>query len=368
MSTRPDFRRTQNNFDLLRLILAIGVCFHHVAYLIQSTVLPKQLPFLSAQDCVFCFFTISGYLIAKSLNRSQNLWDYAEKRVRRIYPAYFLVITACVVAGFFLTNLSAGEFARSAHTWKYIVFNLSFLNMLTPDLPGVFTDNRSTAINGSLWSIRVEVFCYVLLPVMLFFARKWGTRATAILGLLLFCFGIAVVSHLEATMNQPILKQIRIGVFVSTAYFLAGVMISKRSDWFRIHGNLLAASSLVLLIASALLSSELWLYGKIIPASILTIYAATAFPYLGNWSRHGDLSYGIYIFHFPITQTLIQLGWDERLGDWSFLAIVMLLTALLAKLSWSVVEKPFLKRSSHYRIAEASEPRESLPEQSVSTT
>ena len=84
---------------------------------------------------------------------------------------------------------------------------------------------------------------------------------------------------------------------------------------------------------------------------ILVIFAATAFPHLGNFARYGDFSYGVYIIHFPVIQALVASGLFAR-DPWVASLASLLLVSTLAALSWHVVERPFLRRRSHYRLAE----------------
>ena len=72
--------------------------------------------------------------------------------------------------------------------------------------------------------------------------------------------------------------------------------------------------------------------------------------YFGNFSKHGDFSYGVYIVHWPILQTLVALQLNTRLNPFAFLALALSLIALGAFSMWHLVEKRFLASSSHYRV------------------
>ena len=84
----------------------------------------------------------------------------------------------------------------------------------------------------------------------------------------------------------------------------------------------------------------------------LVVYAAVGMRYLGNFGRFGDFSYGIYIVHFPLLQLLVSVGLF-RASPWLGLAVATAGVLALAALSWHLVEKPFLRKSSHYVLAEA---------------
>jgi peptidoglycan/LPS O-acetylase OafA/YrhL len=119
-------------------------------------------------------------------------------------------------------------------------------------------------------------------------------------------------------------------------------------DWFQRHAKtVLLASLLVYAVAEA---SGL---GFLRPASLggIVLYLATGFRYLGNAGRYGDLSYGVYIYHFPILHMLFHMGLMGT-SPWLGGALAILATLAAAWLSWWVIEKRFLLGSSHYRQAE----------------
>jgi peptidoglycan/LPS O-acetylase OafA/YrhL len=70
------------------------------------------------------------------------------------------------------------------------------------------------------------------------------------------------------------------------------------------------------------------------------------FGYLGNFGTYGDFSYGMYILHYPIIQTILHFGWFQN-NPWSFLAVAMAATTAGAIAMWHLVEKRFLGRRSH---------------------
>ena len=103
--TRPPNR--DNNFDLLRLVFASSVFFWHLHVLTQAPALELFSRVFSASIAVKSFFVISGYLVMMSYVNSTSLWDYAEKRVRRIYPAYAAVVLVCAIGGGAFNEITA---------------------------------------------------------------------------------------------------------------------------------------------------------------------------------------------------------------------------------------------------------------------
>ena len=126
-----------NNFDLLRLVFAGSVFFWRLYVLSRAPALEIFSHVFSANIAVKGFFVISGYLVMMSYENSSSIREYAEKRLRRIYPAYAAVVLACAIAGAFFSALPLAEYA-GAGLLRYLAANLAFLNFLAPSLPGVF--------------------------------------------------------------------------------------------------------------------------------------------------------------------------------------------------------------------------------------
>ena len=159
--------RSENCFDEVRLILAFIVLVAHTSVLATAEPLAWFAKYFDSDFAVKSFFAISGYLVTKSYLSSDNFFQYLEKRVRRIYPAYILAILFCVAVGFCTTNLNTIDFVSHPGLIKYLVANLAFLNFLQPNLPGALPYNEIPALNGSLWTIKIEMMLYFCVPVCL---------------------------------------------------------------------------------------------------------------------------------------------------------------------------------------------------------
>jgi peptidoglycan/LPS O-acetylase OafA/YrhL len=160
-----------NNFNLLRFFAASLVLLFHCYALIGHHV--SELPFptvVGFMDLgligVAIFFAISGFLIAQSVTRSRSILAYVEARVLRIMPALVLATAFCVfIVGPTATTLPQAEYWRDAATWRYFFHTIA----LGPQwyLPGVFEGIAYPgAVSGSLWTIPVEVWCYVVIGIL----------------------------------------------------------------------------------------------------------------------------------------------------------------------------------------------------------
>ncbi len=132
------------------------------------------------------------------------------------------------------------------------------------------------------------------------------------------------------------------------AFFISGAWLYYFQDIFRKYALKFFLFALFVLCVDSIMGDLILLYPAALGVTV--IYLATVFRYLGDFGRFGDLSFGVYIWHFPIIQIFVNYG----LFDQPYMAIALLIpTVFLASyLSWHLVEKRFLFASSHYRTAE----------------
>ena len=142
-----------NNFDFIRFFLAYSVMFNHFSTLTNT----DPFWFVSGGFRVKGFFIISGFLVMFSFLRTPNVRIFFRKRIQRIMPAYSLVILLCALIGLIMTSLSVHEYLTSSKLYLYLISNIFTFNFICPDLPGVFENNTLHAMNGSLWTIKVEL-------------------------------------------------------------------------------------------------------------------------------------------------------------------------------------------------------------------
>ncbi|MEZ6002401.1 acyltransferase family protein [Hyphomonas sp.] len=330
-----------NRFDLIRLVLATTVfAYHGVALtaLVPSGTLEAQFA-VGAELAIQGFFIVSGALVAGSFARSETLADYAGKRIRRLYPAYAIVILVPAAVSLALTGNLAG-------VARYIGANLVFLNFLSPDLPGLFAGNRFTAVNGALWTLKVEVMFYIALPLIAVLMRRMGPARWALL-LLLYAGGEAWRLLLPSLFDHPLAPEISRQLPGQMAFFASGIALHAVWDRARSAPWLFGLAGLALLAAS-------FAHPALMPVravGLAGLIAAIAFlpgPPL-NAARFGDVSYGVYITHFPILQALVMAGVFVQAGAVAGFTAAGVLVFAASYLLWHFVEKPALRPSSHYR-------------------
>ena len=335
-------RLRRNNFDLLRLLLAGTVCLVHSYDLSGIPQLAWLGRLLSPLVAVKGFFVVSGFLIFMSYERSASLAAYAAKRVRRIYPAYFTVVVLCAFGLAAVSTKSLADYFSLAFG-KYLLANLIFLNFLQPSLPGVFEANALSAVNGALWTLKIEVMFYLTVPLFVLLFRRFSRLPVLLLIYSLSVAYAALLTEIARRTGTAIYLELARQLPGQLSYFMAGAFFYYFLPLFERR-----TASFVTVAALILVADTIYPLPFLEPMALATMVVLFAlFFYVGNFARYGDFSYGVYIIHFPVIQLLVQAGYCRDNPE-LFLATVILLTISGAVAMWHLVEKRFLFRSSHY--------------------
>ncbi len=337
----------KNNFDHIRLFLALGVFLFHVSDLTKLSDFQLLGNFINAEVAVHSFFIVSGFLIFMSYERSSSLKRYFAKRFKRIAPGYIAVILLSFLFLGMLSTLPTLDYFTSPESAKFLLANLLTLNFLHPTLPGVFEDHPYTAVNGALWTIKIEVTFYLTVPLIAYFYRwiKPGRLLTALF--LLSALYYFAMGYFYEVSHNPLFALLQRQLPAQMMFFSAGALLYYYLELFRRYSHIL----LLVAISAYILQRYIGIH-QLYPIyalslSVIVIYLALIFPYLGHISKYGDLSYGIYIWHFPIIQTFISLHLFDVHPTLALLGLTTIVL-LFAWLSWHLVEKPFLGKRSHY--------------------
>ncbi len=338
-----------NNFNILRLVFALHVLIFHSALIfgIKTSFIPN------GGKAVECFFVISGYLIFASYERSKSLKDYFTKRAKRIAPAVYVLTALCVILGIFLTKLPLNEYF-SKSLLKFTIANLSFVNFTHPRLPGVFEGNPEGGwVNGSLWSLKIEIIFYIMVPIVLYFFRKrpiLGITLSFIVSSLfkLFCirYSNTILSNFPEVIKITLFGP-SYSPFATVTFFLCGGFLYYTKNYIeRFHKTKINKVAFCITAFMCLYFHQAGKAHQLLDSVICgfyVIYFAIYFPLKIHISEKiGDLSYGVYIYHFPIIQTLISTGFVNKYGTLNSITLVVVLTLILSFLSWHLIEKRFL--------------------------
>ena len=327
-----------NNFDALRLVAAISVIFSHAFLIGEGTQDPEPLYWVTGGQTVlgvvgvFVFFTISGYLVAQSFEATGSPLRFLAKRGLRIYPGLLACLLVSVfVMGPLVTDLQLAAYLRTSAVYTYVVSNFAMV-LPANTLPGVaFTGySAGSVIDGPLWTLPSEVAMYLMLCAL---GMVGALRLRVIAPLLLL--GLGGLWFDTASSEY----------FIGSAlwllpFFAAGMALYRLRDR-PILNDAVALAALVGLVISARLHAFILLFP--IFGSYLVIYLAFArwLPVL-KAARFGDLSYGLYIYGWPIEQWLTRLNGGTLVWPKLF-ALALPLTAVVAFLSWHIVEQRALR-------------------------
>ncbi len=331
-----------NHFTLLRWILATGVVIGH-AWLIPTGYEPTRLhdwtlSYLSVNG----FFILSGLLIAKSLFTRQDIGSYARSRLLRIYPALILLMAALlfVFGPLFGSPGNAGYF-KQFEPWAYVTRVLLMGDPLTA--PGdVFHAEPDAVFNGALWTIRYEVLAYVLAGIGFWLGvlrHRWVVVGTLAGVQLMY---LVAQSSAVAALFSPGM----ISLFRFMTCFLLGMTI-----WHFPVLRRLGLAALVSTLAAFLLLG--WspfgeMLANLLLAASLMYFGLVASP-IPRIARMPDYSYGIYIWHYPVLQSILIM--IPGISPMALLATSLPLILGCAAASWHALEKPALKLKRWRRIS-----------------
>ncbi|EMI56598.1 acyltransferase family protein [Rhodopirellula sallentina] len=352
----------QNNFDLLRLALALMVVRCHAALVGWSLPWTEDHYFLGGRWAVQCFFVISGYLIFQSWDRQPRLKNYIEKRARRILPAYVAVLLACTFGLSLLSTLDIDEYFRSSEVYAYLFSHLAFVGFLQNTLPGVFEDNYTAYVNGPLWTIKIEVMFYAAVPIIDYFTRQLNLRTrSGRLWIFALIYALAIVwnagfDHLGHTTERTLYDKISEQLPGQMSFFVAGALLYYYRPFFERHliwATIVSAG----IVAAYFWTHSVWAYAAYpLALAVCVICFANHFYYLGNFGRYGDFSYGLYILHYPILQIIAALSLP--LSPPVQFAVGLTISLVASVISWKWIESRWLLPSSHYVIATQQENEE----------
>lgn len=333
------------NFDLLRLAAAGSVIFSHAFVIADGH--ENNEPFVRLTGAiigthgVFVFLIISGFLVTGSLLLSSSLWHFVWKRFLRIYPALAVCAAICAFAiAPFFSEASPAAYFQSLIGPKYVAKVLLLYNVHVIPSVSFYTGPPGHIVNGSLWTIACEIYCYLLLAAL----AAIGVLGLSLALLVVIATGLLAAVLLAATITS---NELVINLAFTLPSFLAGVATyfiykfygrSRRLAIFCAIGWLAFVPTGYLILVSPILAAY--------PIIYLGTSPATPF---GDATRYGDLSYGTYLYGWPIEQVIRGLAGSSFTG-WSLCALALPLAAASGWLSWHGIEKRALIYKNFPRI------------------
>jgi peptidoglycan/LPS O-acetylase OafA/YrhL len=335
----------QNNFDALRLVAAVSVIFSHSFLIAEGTQNNEPLIRLTGNQSilglagVFVFFAISGFLVTQSFEQTGNPLHFLAKRALRIFPGLFMAtLLSAFVLGPLVTDLSLGAYLSRAEPYQYVLGN-TLLDQTVHELPGVwFADTPvGLEVNGSLWTLRAEFVMY-LMVLMLGMLRLLTLRML----FLLLAFGMVSLhfNMLDELEKWGWLFQVLSGWAWLLGFFAAGMILYKLH-----HTRIFDGRVALLAFAGLALSIPLCQFILLFPAfgCYLALWLALnpRLPVIPA-ARFGDLSYGLYIYGWPVEQAVMWLT-GGRAAWWQVFVIALPAAGAIAFVSWHLVERQMLR-------------------------
>jgi peptidoglycan/LPS O-acetylase OafA/YrhL len=351
---KDKFNPQSNNFDLIRVVAALVVTFAHTYALNQSAPDPITLFFgyeFSGTLSVWVFLVTSGFLIGRS-EEYQTTTNFVISRFLRIYPAFlFAIILESFVIVPIYYELPLSDYIDN---WLWFHMKNIFLWPQNPFVPNVFTHLAHPVINGSLWTIPLELSFYMLLVaaaglfqtarifyLLVFLASAAGSVA-------LKWYGIGFFSQQPFVLNGINLYQF----VVYSTYFWAGVCMWKYRDKLVVSfGGLV----IVLLVLFAARNTPIAQIALMIGLPYIVVYVATAGT-IGTklHDKIGDLSYGIYLYSYPITNSVVSVT-NSKLPNLAVFFIELPIILAVSYFSWTFIEKRSLSFKRRKKTAAGSE-------------
>ena len=334
-----------NNFNLIRFIAASLVLYSHSFPLALGT--GHTDPFFRAIGigggtiAVDVFFITSGFLIAGSFFARANLIAFVWARILRIYPALIVALLFCVlVVGLAFTTLTAYEYLSNPKTHRFLLKNATLLSAIRYQLPGVFADlPYPNAVNGSLWTLPYEIKMYAWLAVVgsafRFAHAKFGWHIVKP-GFLVIAVGALAASL--ANHFHPFESVHFVRLF---CMFFLGVAFYAHRGHIYLSSRLFLALVVALALSAADQDAFFVAYSLALPYLVFYL-AYVPSGWIRRFNQAGDYSYGIYIYAFPVQQSVAQLIPGVSVA--TMISTAFAATLALAFLSWHLVEKRCLAR------------------------
>ena len=332
-----------NNFDLLRVLAALCVLVSHSFAIVTGD--PDTEPlndFLGVSLgslSVDFFFVSSGFLVCASYMHRRSPLSFVKARALRIFPGLIVMLVLTLIfVGSVISRQPILSFFTDIQTWTYLAKNTFLFFGVEYALPGAFEElPYANVINGSLWTLPHELRAYLALLLIC-----WFTIHFLSFNYLRF---ILLLTSLLALGFELLTEFIQIRLPYHQFFHLFGLFSAGATLLlWDVHKNK-HLHSITIVSGLGLLICVYFDVFKFLHAFIVPIFVIGVAYYpsriLRYYNRFGDYSYGIYIYAFPIQQSLIYFF--NEISITSMVLVTLLLSYLFALPSWHFIEKPFLK-------------------------
>jgi peptidoglycan/LPS O-acetylase OafA/YrhL len=326
-----------NNFNLIRIVAALAVLVTHSFAI--STGARESEPFLVSLGmtmgsvAVDVFFITSGFLVTSSLLNRQSTIEFVWARVLRIYPALIVMLGLTVfVIGPLFTVLPLTSYFLDFRTSGYLLKCAFLVSGVVFRLPGVFENNPyQGVVNGSLWTMPMEMRLYITLAVLWFVLRFMNNSRLKAFKISIIILAL-ISCILVLTRNAHFLH----GIPKYSFMFFTGSAFYVLRDYIRISNMLFL--SIVICLFITINNKHIFFFVYHLTIAYLLIYLAyVPAGFIRKYNLLGDYSYGTYIYAFPIQQSIAAL--IPGISTPYIILITVPVTILLSAISWHILEK-----------------------------
>jgi peptidoglycan/LPS O-acetylase OafA/YrhL len=340
----------ENNFTLLRFFAALSVLYNH-SYPLSLGVNGGEGPVSNflirfwgkglGGISVDLFFVTSGFLVTASYVQRESLIAFIEARILRIYPGLIVALLfSTVFVGGVCTSESLENYFSSQITYSYIWKNMFLINATQYNLPSVFTDNPyPKSVNGSLWTLPIELRMYFWIAVLGSLSLLKDEKTFNAI------FIILCLMYAQTSNNNFFIEGTPRNAQLALQFLLGAFFYINRS---KIPLGFVGATSLCILVyftteygISVFLKATCFAYLVL----LLALHPKLRLPSI---DRYGDISYGLYIYAFPVQQSIAHI--IPQVKPLNMFMLSTVITVFLAILSWRLVEKPALKMKGKIRF------------------
>lgn len=328
-----------NNIGMIRTLAALQVCItHSLSWLGVNTSANEILGLLPG---VPIFFILSGFLIYNSFHKNKfyksKVKTFYVRRMKRIYPALIVQTVFVIISVLLLLGLDNTIFMSLL---KWTAAQISILQFYSPS---IFDEFGSGNLNGSLWSISVELQFYFLLPILYWII---GRNVHSLVILFVTCLFLYIINSYFNDRSDIFLRTFNISVFPWLFLFMLGSLIAK---YDYILSSLVRVPLWIPFLGYVLLfivyKDTAW-GNKLHPGAIICLcfvifkFATYDFGYFTQFFQRYDPSYGMYIFHMPLINILLTINSEPKFWH---VGLIIVSATCLGFVSWLFVERPFLK-------------------------
>ena len=325
-----------NNFNLIRIVAAALVLASHAWPMTYGRAVPEPLEaytnYSLGELAVYVFFGLSGYLITGSYLRTKDPVQFIKARALRLFPGLAVSLALVgFVMGPMVTTFPPIEYLLNSRTWLAFLRNLTlFSNQF--GLPGVFKENLNPGVQGSIWTLKYEVGCYLMVLILgrsgLLY-RGWPMVFLAVFATVGWMVLLPYSTPPASKLFLP---------FELALPFVIGMAFWIWRDAIPLNMLVLVALACV---AFAFLQAR-FTYPILV---VFLIYGTLWFAYrprglIRAYNRVGDYSYGTYIYAWPLQELVVWL-WHPA-TPLIHIALALPLTLVAAVLSWHLIERPAL--------------------------